>query len=213
MAFLLRHKRIQRAALRGSEQRAFQEDRGTRAEDPVGTDQACSRNRTEWLRGGWHGVMHTVGAHQCLLPWESAHGQPELGRPHPWSGLSALSPDDLSAWPTGAQSRAADPGRLCPGNAHPHPFTHSFIYSRHIVTEHLRRPGPHLKAWGHKGDQGLVPAPFGKGDGTHSNTSSGIDICSAHLPSPESTEEGAASPAGPRDRVPEEVIPEPGLEG
>lgn len=158
--------------------------------------------------------MHTVGAHQCLLPWESAHGQPELGRPHPRSGLSALSPDDLSAWPTGTQSRAVGPGRLCLGNAHPHPFTHSFIYSRrHIVTEHLLRPGPHLKAWGHKGNQSLVPAPFGKGDGTHSNTSSGIDICSAHLPSPESTEEGAAGPAGPRDSVPEEVISEPGLEG
>lgn len=47
MSFLLRPERIQGAAMRGSEQRAFQKDRGTRVEGPVGMGWAGSRNRTE----------------------------------------------------------------------------------------------------------------------------------------------------------------------
>lgn len=88
-----------------------------------------------------------------------------------------------------------------------HSFIHSFPYQ--IVTEHLLHPGPHPKGWGTK--RTTVPSHRGLMRETETTVtpggpSSGRDICSPLA-------EHRQGNSQPGEGVPEEVIPEPGLEG
>lgn len=138
------------------------------------------------------------------------------GRAYPGS-IYCYKPSDLSTWPTGnSESRAIhrswEPN---PWQCPPSPFyllIYSLIHlftSHQIFTEHLLHPGPHSRAWGYKNNQGLVPVPFGEADGTHIIIRSKRDTCS---PTAE-PRRGRSQPCRAQGGAPEELIPEPGLEG